>query len=172
MDRRDLRCVGPMHLARTREEARAQVRFGLEKWQRYFFALNPVAGGRPQPDADPVDAMIESGVAVIGTPDDAIEQISRLQKQTGGFGTFLFMAHNWATFDQTLQSYELFALIRHPARRRRQGADDAYARRRGGRRCRGQARLVPCVQMQIPAAPCLTSRALPPAPATARRWAD
>ena len=109
MSRRDLRCVGPMHLARTREEARAQVRFGLEKWQGYFYALNPVAGGRPSAGGDPVDAMVESGVAVIGTPDDAIAQIERLQKQTGGFGTYLFMAHNWAPFEQTLQSYELFA---------------------------------------------------------------
>lgn len=109
MDRRDLRCVGPMHLARTREEARAHVRFGLEKWQSYFYALNPVAGGRPQTGTDPVDAMVESGVAVIGTPDDAIAQIERLQKQTGGFGTYLFMAHNWAPFEPTLQSYELFA---------------------------------------------------------------
>jgi limonene 1,2-monooxygenase len=109
MDRRDLRCVGPMHLARTREEARAHVRFGLEKWQQYFFALNPVSGGRPQASGDPADALIASGMAVIGTPDDAIEQIERLQKKTGGFGTFLFMAHNWATFEHTLQSYELFA---------------------------------------------------------------
>jgi limonene 1,2-monooxygenase len=109
MSRRDLRCVGPMHLARTREEARAHVRFGLEKWQAYFYALNPVAGGRPQQGGDPVDGLVSSGMAVIGTPDDAIEQIERLQKQTGGFGTYLFMAHNWAPFEQTLQSYELFA---------------------------------------------------------------
>jgi limonene 1,2-monooxygenase len=45
---------------------------------------------------------------VIGTPDDAIAQIRRLQ-QKGAFGTFLMLAHNWADFERTKKSYELFA---------------------------------------------------------------
>lgn len=54
-------------------------------------------------------AMITSGMAVIGTPDDAIAQIERLQQQSGGFGAFLQLAHNWADFEQTKRSYELMA---------------------------------------------------------------
>jgi limonene 1,2-monooxygenase len=46
---------------------------------------------------------------VIGTPDDAIEMIERLEKQTGGFGCFLQLAHNWADFEPTKRSYELFS---------------------------------------------------------------
>ena len=108
VDRNGWRLVGPMHIAATREEARAQVRFGLDDWLYYFreVAALPLA---PQDGSDPVDALINSGMAVIGTPDDAIAQIERLQKQSGGFGAFLFMDHNWAEWDNKKKSYELFA---------------------------------------------------------------
>jgi limonene 1,2-monooxygenase len=46
---------------------------------------------------------------VIGTPDDAVAQIRRLTAQSGGFGTYLLMAHDWADTAETLRSYELFA---------------------------------------------------------------
>lgn len=108
VDRNGWRLVGPMHIAATREEARAQVRFGLDDWLYYFreVAALPLA---PQDGSDPVDALINSGMAVIGTPDDAIAQIERLEKQSGGFGAFLFMDHNWAEWDNKKKSYELFA---------------------------------------------------------------
>ena len=38
-----------------------------------------------------------------------IVQIERLRAQSGGFGVFLDMAHNWADFEQTRRSYELIA---------------------------------------------------------------
>jgi len=44
-----------------------------------------------------------SGMAVIGTPEMAVAQIERLQKQSGGFGTYLFMAHDWADRAATLR---------------------------------------------------------------------
>jgi limonene 1,2-monooxygenase len=53
--------------------------------------------------------MIESGQGIIGTPDDAIAQIERLQKKIPGFGAYLMLAHNWANFEDTKKSYELFA---------------------------------------------------------------
>jgi limonene 1,2-monooxygenase len=46
---------------------------------------------------------------VIGTPDDAIEYIERLIEQSGGFGTFLMLGHDWASPERTLASYRLFA---------------------------------------------------------------
>lgn len=108
MDRNQWRLVGPMHIAETREQARADVRFGLENWLYYFreVAALPLA---PQDGSDPVDALIESGMAVIGTPEDAIAQIERLRQQSGGFGAFLMMDHNWAEWDRKKKSYELFA---------------------------------------------------------------
>ena len=109
MDPSRLRLVGPMHLARTREEARANVRFGLEKWADYYFKVNPVAAQEIPGSGDLVDRMMTSRRAVIGTPEDAIAQIERLEKKQGHFGAFLQLAHNWADFAATKQSYELFA---------------------------------------------------------------
>ena len=53
--------------------------------------------------------MLDAGIAVIGTPDDMIAQIGRLQSKAGPFGCFLDMAHYWADFDATRKSYELIA---------------------------------------------------------------
>lgn len=108
VDRANWRLVGPVHIAETAEKARENVRFGLEKWLYYFreVAALPLA---PDDGSDPVDALINSGMAVIGTPEDAVAQIERLQEQSGGFGAFLQMAHNWADFEETKRSYELFA---------------------------------------------------------------
>jgi limonene 1,2-monooxygenase len=51
----------------------------------------------------------ETGLGVIGTPDEAIAQVERLDKQSGGFGTYLLMHHEWARPEATARSYELFA---------------------------------------------------------------
>jgi limonene 1,2-monooxygenase len=109
-DRRGWRLVGPMHIAETEEQARQDVEFGLAEWMDYFrrVAALPLA-----PEADDTQSMVESmnnsGMSVIGTPEQAIAQIQRLIDQSGGFGTFLFMAHEWANREATLRSYELFA---------------------------------------------------------------
>jgi limonene 1,2-monooxygenase len=109
-DRRQWRLVGPMHLAETEEQARKDVAHGLEDWMGYFqkVAALPLA-----PDATDlpsmIDAMNGSGMSVIGTPEQAIAQVQRLIDQSGGFGTFLFMANDWADREAMLRSYELFA---------------------------------------------------------------
>ena len=43
-----------------------------------------------------------------GTPDDAIALIERLYDKQGDFGVFLQQVHNWADFDATKRSYELY----------------------------------------------------------------
>jgi len=108
MDRDGWRLVGPMHIAETREQALEDVRFGLDKWIYYFreIANLPIV---PEGD-DPVKAMVDTGLAVIGTPDDARARIQQLVDESGGgFGAFLLMAHNWANWDATRHSYELMA---------------------------------------------------------------
>ena len=110
-DRASWRLVGPVHVAETRERARANVRFGIQEWLHYFAHVGHLpldATGEGDVDAD-IDALIESGIATIGTPDDLIAQIERLERQSGGFGVFLDMAHNWADFAATGRSYELIA---------------------------------------------------------------
>jgi limonene 1,2-monooxygenase len=110
VDRRRWRLVGPMHLAETEEQARRDVAFGLVQWVDYFerVAALPLAPNTLDPDKM-VDALMETGFAVIGTPDMAAAQIERLIEQSGGFGTYLLMAHEWADREATLHSYELFA---------------------------------------------------------------
>ncbi|WP_374468786.1 LLM class flavin-dependent oxidoreductase [Phenylobacterium sp.] len=107
MDRNAWRLVGPMHVAETREQAMEDVRFGLDRWIYYFreIANLPVV---PEGD-DPVQAMIDTGLAVIGTPEDAARRIRQLVDESGGFGAFLFMDHNWAPWARKQRSYELVA---------------------------------------------------------------
>ena len=110
VDRADWRLVGPMHIAETREQARREVQFGLPDWVDYFRNVGslPLAPEEAEGE-DLVDALEESGAAVIGTPDDAIAQIEKLQDQSGGFGKYLLLAHEWADREATRRSYELFA---------------------------------------------------------------
>lgn len=109
-DRNRWRLVGPMHLAETEAEARRDVEFGLAEWIDYFerVAALPLAPESLHVE-EMVDAINNTGFAVVGTPEMAIAQIERLVSQSGGFGTFLLMAHEWADREATLHSYELFA---------------------------------------------------------------
>ncbi len=106
MDPRGLRLVAPMHIAETREQAAKNVQFGFRDYMDYS---NSVAPGRFPADGDPVAYMNEVGGGAIGTPDDAIALIERLIGRQGDFGVFLQMAHNWADWEQTRRSYELYA---------------------------------------------------------------
>ncbi len=110
MDRSRWRLVGPMHVAETEAQARADVEHGLADWVRYF---REVAALQLAPSTDDagelVDAMNASGFAVIGTPDMAAAQIERLAERSGGFGAYLVMAQEWADPTATRRSYELIA---------------------------------------------------------------
>ena len=107
MDPEKLRLVGPVHIAETREEAFKNVEFGIRKWQDYFGGIAGVAG-RQGTETQTIEQLASSGQIVVGTPDDAIAQIRRLQKKQGEFGVFLQLAHNWANFENTKKSYELW----------------------------------------------------------------
>lgn len=130
-DRASWRLVGPVHIAETRERARANVRFGIQEWLHYFAYVGHLpldATGEGDVDSD-IDALIDSKIATIGTPDDLIAQIERLERQSGGFGVFLDMAHNWADFAETRRSYELIARYVMPRFDGRAGRqEEAYRR--------------------------------------------
>src|SRR6202008_2357134 len=81
----------------------------LARWCDYYDRVAPKGMGGLVNAGDPVDLLINSGRAVIGTPQDAIVMIEKLQAKQGGFGVMLFQAHNWAEWDQTKKSYELYA---------------------------------------------------------------
>lgn len=105
------RLVGPVHVAETRDAARRNVRFGLQEWLNYFTKVGtlPLAVNGDGDIESEIDYLIETGLAVIGTPDDMVAQIERLQQHSGGFGCFLDMAHCWADVAETRRSYELIA---------------------------------------------------------------
>lgn len=113
MNPEKLRLVGPVHIAPTREEAWANVEFGARQWLNYMQSINP-AGMMMKREGDPLQHMVDDGVAVIGTPDDAIAQIKRLREKQGEFGVFLQLATNWAPFDKTKTSYELWRRYVNP----------------------------------------------------------
>ena len=108
MDPAKLRLVVPMHIAKTREQARADVKEGIARWVEYFDRVAP-AGMRGMSGGDPAEIMVNAGRAVIGTPDDAIAMIERLRAKQGDFGVMLFQSHNWADWEETKKSYELYA---------------------------------------------------------------
>jgi limonene 1,2-monooxygenase len=112
-DRNKWRLVTLIHVAETREQARENVRFGLDNFCDYFrdVATFPIV---PGDITDRFKFLTESGAACIGTPDDAIAHIERLLKGTGGFGAILELAQNWSDFGATKRHYELMARYVHP----------------------------------------------------------
>jgi len=104
------RLAGWCHVAETREQARRDVMFGLPDFLHYFQKVVALPGipetGSPE---ECLDSMIGIGMAVVGTPDDLAAQIERLEEQSGGFGAYLSIGHDWANRDATRRSYELIA---------------------------------------------------------------
>src|SRR5712671_1883573 len=107
MDPNRLRLVGPMHIAETREQAFKNARWGFERYLGYLNNNQPRFIVPPGQDA--LEWFVENRYGVCGTPDDAIALIERLQDKQGEFGVFLQQAHNWADFEETKRSYELYA---------------------------------------------------------------
>jgi limonene 1,2-monooxygenase len=114
-DRRKWRIVSFAHVAETREQARADMKFGLEDFRRYFAEVATFPIIPPDVTGDPVDYLTSSGIACIGTPEDCIRHFERLWKgSNGGLGGILLLAHNWADWPATMRSYELMARYVHP----------------------------------------------------------
>ncbi len=117
VNREAWRLVGLMHLAETREQAYRDVEHGIAAWFDYFqhtAAFPQMAVGDGTSVREFIDFINETGLGTVGTPDDAVEQIERLVKQSnGGFGAYLQLAHDWANPQAKFRSFELFA--RHVA---------------------------------------------------------
>ena len=113
MDPSRLRLMAPIHIAETREQAVAEVNWGFKKYLHYSYSLRPegpVAIGLPtEITMDNVGDLNAQGKACIGTPEDALAMLERFWSKTGGFGAMLILAQNWATFENTKKSFEMFA---------------------------------------------------------------
>jgi limonene 1,2-monooxygenase len=111
-DRAKWRLVGMVHCAATREQARKDVEYGIQSWFNYFQTVAGLPHMNPEGNlvSEMIDYVNDSGIGVIGTPDDCKAQIDRLITQSnGGFGTYLMLAHEWADTATTRRSYELVA---------------------------------------------------------------
>ncbi len=108
MDRRDWRLVVNVHVAGDDEQALREVqRAERHETVTYF---EETLGRPPGRSEDPLRDGVRLGTTLIGSPDTVIRGVERLwELSQGGFGGLLFRAHEWATREQTLRSYELFA---------------------------------------------------------------
>ena len=108
VDRKNWRVVTLAHIADTREQALENVKFGIEQFARYFreIATFPIV---PDNIHNAAEYLMENNMACIGTPDDAIKYIEKLQIGTGGFGAYMELAHNWADWQATKRHFELMS---------------------------------------------------------------
>lgn len=110
MHREDWRVVVHVFLAESRKEAMEQARLKAGRYQReYFEQILGLPAAVDGPADHIIDAMVERGAWCVGTPDDLIAHIKRLDEESGGFGGFLVQAAEWGTREQVLHSYELIA---------------------------------------------------------------
>jgi limonene 1,2-monooxygenase len=115
VDRADWRVMMAFHLAESEEEARNQAVDGLHRWNNEY---NTWTLGRPgSKHVENKWELMERtaglgtavGAGVIGTPDQLVAAIRRLEEITGGFGVVMGFAHDWASRENTLHSWDLFA---------------------------------------------------------------
>ena len=107
-DRRKFRIAVQMHIAETRDQALKDIGFGVEQWGGYARDVLPL-GPVPKDVTNVAEFVVENRRALVGTPDDAIREITHMQEGSGGFGMVMFMCHDWADWAATQRSYELFA---------------------------------------------------------------
>jgi limonene 1,2-monooxygenase len=116
VDRKNWRLVFPVHLAESSKEALDDVREGANAWM-HEYVIDTLAAqvqfeeypGQPTEELT-IDRMVARGGAIVGTPDDAIKRINEVIEATGGgFGGLLVLAHEWASREKTLKSYEMLA---------------------------------------------------------------
>jgi limonene 1,2-monooxygenase len=111
--RENWRIATCIYLAESREEAWADVETGIRRDMEYFFAIGLKAPYESYPGQPAQEITPRSGADrrdwIIGTPDDAIAQIERLQAETGGFGGLMLTTHEWTGTEKVRRSLELFA---------------------------------------------------------------
>ena len=107
-DRSKWRIVVNAHIAEDDEQALREVHVGERRETVTYF--EDTLGRPPGRADDPLREGVAQGTTLVGNPETVARGIERLLGYSkGGFGGVLFRAHEWATREQTLRSYELFA---------------------------------------------------------------
>lgn len=113
VDRKDWRVVLSWHLAESKKQAQEEAKDGLLRWHNeYTVGTLMRPGAVAYDDADQAleeMAGSDSAMAIIGTPDELVDTIKRLQTLTGGFGTVIGFVNDWASREAMFRSWELVA---------------------------------------------------------------
>jgi len=95
-------------VAEDDEEALRQVKRAERHETVTYF--EETLGRPPGRSDDPLTEGVKMGTTLVGGVETVVKAIQHLETlSAGGFGGLLFRAHEWATREQTLRSYELFA---------------------------------------------------------------
>ncbi|MBE0609519.1 MAG: LLM class flavin-dependent oxidoreductase [Dehalococcoidia bacterium] len=111
MDRSKWRINANWHVAPTKDQAIQEIAEGLTRWHNeYNVDILGRPGAEKVTDAHAfATRMANAEGSMIGTPDDLVASIKLLQERSGGFGTLIGFAHDWAAREAQLRSFEMFA---------------------------------------------------------------
>lgn len=112
VNRDNWRVVMSWHIAETKEQAKAEAKQGLYRWHNEYTVgtlMRPGAQAYASPDEAVSDEVLAGGGGLIGTPDDMIKAVKDMLELTGGFGTVIGFAHDWANREATLRSWDMVA---------------------------------------------------------------
>jgi limonene 1,2-monooxygenase len=108
MNREDWRLVVNIHVGEDDETAMRDVR-ARERVETLSY-FSETLGRPPMRSEDPLGDGLKAGTTIVGSPETVANGIARLLEFTGGgAGAVMFRSHEWATREQTMRSYELFA---------------------------------------------------------------
>jgi limonene 1,2-monooxygenase len=113
VSRSNWRVLLSWHIAETREQARREAGAGLMRWHNEYNVgtlMRPGLTAFASPD-EAVDktAFVEGAASTIGTPDDLIKMIKNLVDVSGGVGSIIGFAHDWANPENTRRSWDMVA---------------------------------------------------------------
>ena len=112
VDRADWRIVMSWHIAESREQAQKEARDGFFRWHNEYNVgtlMRPGMTAYADPESAINDKTEVAGASIIGTPDDLIQAIREMIEITGGFGTVIGFAHDWANPEATRRSWDMVA---------------------------------------------------------------
>ena len=113
VSRSNWRVLLSWHIAETREQAYREAGAGLMRWHNEYVVGTLMRPG-VEPFKSPEDALEKTAggpaaASTIGTPDDLIATIRNLVKVSGGVGTIVGFAHDWANPENTRRSWDMVA---------------------------------------------------------------
>jgi len=105
-----------VYVARSKAQAFEDLRpavtheVGLQAERGFLAVLKRVYGVEVPNTKNALDALVEAGIYVLGSPDEVSENLRSYYKGCGGFGSFLLVGgKNWATKEKRALSLTRFA---------------------------------------------------------------